>query len=168
MRLTACVRIACLVSLALFTSFTKRAGAVDPNYSSRLRLPSLESYTSVIHVRKIARTVLHWGADSEDESPIWLGPARARLLWQKKWKWPEPTRELKVPGGLMGGPMLSIDLPFRSLGHLFSLETRLSSLRYTHADQQTRRTVLEELADPQDKSQSVEGRLYLNISFSLF
>jgi hypothetical protein len=168
MRLTACFRIVCLLCLGALTSFTKRAAAVDPTHASWLRLPSLESYTSVIHVRKIARKVLHFGTNSEDENPIWLGPARARLLWQKKWKWPEPTRELKVPGGLLGGPVLSIDLPFRSLGQLFSLETRLCSFRYAHADQQTRRTVLEELADPQDQSQSVEGRVYLNMSFSLF
>jgi hypothetical protein len=165
-------RFACLAGVgisACFSAWAARAAAADPMSAAWLRLPAFEASTKVIHVRKIANTLFHFGARSEDENPIQLGPATARLLWQKKWKWPEASREQKIPGGLLGGPMLSIDLPLGPLGSLFSLETRFCSFRYAYADLQTRRVMLEELADPRDQHQSFEGRLYLNISLaSLF
>jgi hypothetical protein len=172
MRFFSNARRACLAGLGLsscLTLWAAHATASDPMAAPWLRLPAFEASTKVIHVRKLANTLFHFGARSEDESPIQLGPATARLLWQKKWKWPEASRDQKIPGGLLGGPMLSIDLPLGPLGSVFSLETRFCSFRYAYADLQTRRVMLEELADPQDQRQSLEGRLYLNISLaSLF
>jgi hypothetical protein len=115
----------------------------------------------VVHLRKLARKVLHFGNPSEDEDPIRLGPASARLFWQKKWKWYEPTPQPKFAGGLLGGPILSIGMPL--LGGLFSFELRLCSFRYTYADLRSERMLLDELADPHGQHQSLEGGLYLTL-----
>jgi len=117
----------------------------------------------VVHLRKLARMVLKFGKASEDEDPIRLGPASARLFWQKKWKWHEPTPHQKIAGGLLGGPILSIGVPLRTLGGLFSVELRLCSFRYTYADLRPERMVLEELADPHGEHQSLEAGLHLTL-----
>jgi len=122
----------------------------------------------VVQLRKLARKMLHWGRASEDEQPIRLGPASARLFWQRKWKWPEPTADQKVAGGLLGGPMLSIGVPLRALGRWFAIETRFSSFRYAYADLQSHRIALHELAAPHGQQQSVEGGLYLCLPFGIF
>lgn len=154
-----------LITLALAALSTRHSAAGDLPASSR-RLQSLESSVKVIPLRKIARKILSLGKQSEDNVPIWLGPARANLLWQKTWKWHESTRDRKLPAGILGGPMLSFDLPLAPLGRLFSIETRIASFRYAHARHKTQRLVLDELADPQGERQSFEAGLYLNISLS--
>jgi hypothetical protein len=139
-----------------------------PRLASALRQSSFESPTKVIHLRKVARKVLSLGKQSEDEQPIRLGPARARLLWKDNWKWPESARDQKMPGGLLGGPVLSIDLPLKPVARAVSVETRFCSSRYAYPNQKTHRIVLEELADPQKERQSVEAGVYLNFSFGQF
>lgn len=118
-----------------------------------------------INLRKIARKVLRWGQPSADNQPIWLGPARARLLWQKTWKWPASGGAHQLPGGLKGGPVLSIDVPLLPISHLLSLETRLCSSRYAYPERRSSRLLLEELADPQRQRQSIEAGLYVNLAF---
>jgi hypothetical protein len=117
----------------------------------------------VVHLRKLARKVLQWGSASQDEDPIQLGPASARLFWQTKWKWPEPTAYQKLAGGLLGGPILSIGVPLRAFGARFSLDLRLCSFRYVYADLSSERIVLAELADPHGQHQSFEGGLSLTL-----
>lgn len=150
------------------SSSSLRAAAAEARAPSWLRLPILDSPMQIIHVRKLARKVLHLGALDEDESPLWLGPARARLFWQEKWKWPDWSRDQKAAGGLLGGLALSIDMPFGNIDRSFSLETRVCSFRYARANLQTRRDLLAELADPQEVRQSFEGGLYLHFPIGLF
>jgi hypothetical protein len=170
MQVSSRARLVCLVALGFWMLETRLVAAttVAPTLAAALRQSSLESPTKVIHLRKVARKVLSLGHQSEDEQPIRLGPARARLLWQKNWKWPEFSREQKMPGGLLGGPVLSIDLPLKRIARALSVETRFCSSRYAYPSQKTQRIVLEELADPQTERQSVEGGLYLNFSFGAF
>jgi hypothetical protein len=160
--------VACLVTWAAFGSFTSAATASEvglrgwlPGYS--------ETPAKLVPVRKIARKLLHLGSLEEDERPIQLGPAAARLFWQKKWRWPVAAADQNIACGLLGGPMLSVGLPLRALGQLFSLETRLSSFRYADADLQSKRTVLDELSNPQQQHQSLEGGVYFTMPlFDLF
>jgi hypothetical protein len=158
----------CLFTLGLLSSSSLRAAAAEARAPSWLRLPILESSMQAIHIRKLARKLFHLGVHSEDESPLWLGPARARLFWQEKWKWPDWSRDQKAAGGLLGGLALSIDMPFGHVDHSFSLETRVCSFRYARSNLQTRRDLLEELADPQELRQSFEGGLYLHIPIGVF
>jgi hypothetical protein len=122
-----------------------------------------EAPPKVVPVRKLARKLLHLGQLAQDETPIQLGPAAARLFWRKKWKWPVPAAEQSIACGMLGGPMLSLGLPLRALGQLVSLETRLSSFRYADADLQSRRTVIDELSNPQQQRQSFEGGVYFTL-----
>jgi hypothetical protein len=46
---------------------------------------------------------------------------------------------------------------------LFSLETRLSSFRYADADLQSKRSVIDELSNPQQVRQSLEGGVYFTL-----
>ena len=165
MQLHSRTRSSFLVIFALAALGTRQsaAGDVPP---SPLRASSSDNPLNVIPLRKIARKILSMGKQSEDNVPIRLGPARANLLWQKKWKWHESTRDRKLPAGFLGGPVLSLDLPLAPLGRLFSLETRVASFRYAHAKHGAHRLVLEELADPQGERQSVEAGLYLNVALS--
>ena len=163
--------MACLVTSAAFSSFTSAATASDVGL--RGWLPGYaETPAKLVPVRKLARKLLHLSAPAargsggridEDERPIQLGPAGARLFWQKKWKWPVPAAEQSIACGLLGGPMLSLGLPLRALGQLFSLETRLSSFRYADADLQSKRTVIDELSSPQQQRQSLEGGVYFTM-----
>jgi hypothetical protein len=153
------------IVIVAFAALSTRQSSADV-LTSPLRLSSLENPLNVIPLRKIARKVLSMGKQSEDNVPIRIGPASANLLWQKKWKWHESTRDRKLPAGFLGGPVLSFDLPLAPLGRLFSLETRIASFRYAHARHSTQRLVLEELADPQGERQSVEAGLYLNVALS--
>jgi hypothetical protein len=155
-----------LLVLISFAALSTRPSSASDVRTSPLRLNSVETPLNVIPVRKIARKLLSMGKQSEDNVPIWLGPARANLLWQKKWKWHESTRDRKLPAGFLGGPVLSLDLPLSPLGRLFSLETRIASFRYAHAKHNTHRLVLDELADPQEQRQSVEAGLYINVALS--
>lgn len=152
--------------IVAFAAMSTRQSAAGDLRTLPLRLNSLENPVNVIPIRKIARKLLSMGKQSEDNVPIQLGPARANLLWQKKWKWHESTRDRKLPAGILGGPMLSLDLPLAPLGHLFSLETRIASFRYAHAKHTTHRLVLDELADPREQRQSVEAGLYINVALS--
>ena len=163
--------MACLVTSAVFGSFT--SGATASEVGLRGWLPYYaETPAKLVPVRKLARKLLHLSAPAargsggridEDERPIQLGPAGARLFWQKKWKWPVPAAEQSIACGLLGGPMLSVGLPLRALGQLFSLETRLSSFRYADADLQSKRTVIDELSNPQQQRQSLEGGVYFTM-----
>lgn len=154
--------MACLVTGAALGSFTSAATASEMSF--RGWLPSYsESPAKMVPVRKIARKLLHLGRIDEDERPIQLGPATARLFWRKKWKWHVPAADQNMACGLLGGPMLSLGLPLRALGQLFSLETRLSSFRYADADLQSKRTVLDELSSPQQQHQSFEGGVYFTL-----
>jgi hypothetical protein len=166
MRSAARARLACLVSLGALSFLTSRARASDTTLIPWFTFQSQESSLKIIQVRKFARRVLHWGTGSEEGGPISLGPACAQLFWQKKWKWPEPGREGRIPAGSLGGPMLSIGLPLKALGRLFSIETRLSSYRYVSVDLDSQRTLLEELSDPHDQNQSIEGGLYFTMSLA--
>jgi hypothetical protein len=152
--------------LVAFAALSTRQSVASDVRASPLRLNSVENPLNVIPVRKIARKLLSMGKQSEDNVPLQLGPARANLLWQKKWKWHESTRDRKLPAGFLGGPVLSLDLPLAPLGRLFSLETRIASFRYAHAKHKGQRLVLDELADPQEQRQSVEAGLYINIALS--
>lgn len=165
MQLLSLARFPFLITLALgaLITHTSAAGDLPP---STLRLPSLDHPLKVIPVRKIARKLLSLGKQRDDNIPLRMGPAYASLLWQKKWKWHESTRDRKLPAGILGGPVLSFSLPLAPLGRLFSLETRIASFRYVHARHRSRRSVLDELANPQDERQSVEAGLYLNIALS--
>lgn len=116
-----------------------------------------------INVRKMARTVLGWGEARYDHIPLLFGPLQARVFWRKAWTWNESALQTRLPLGLQGGPMLSIDLPLTPLGKTISLETRLCALRYVFAKSTPRRLISEELTDPQRKRQSFEAGLYLNI-----
>jgi len=152
-----------LIALAGLTCWGKRVAAGDIGLASWRPAGVAQNSMKIVHLRRLARTVLHLGKASEDEDPIHLGPASARLLWQKKWKWYEPTPQPKFAGGLMGGPILSIGVPLRALGGLFSLELRLCSFRYAYADLRSERMLLDELADPHGEHQSFEGGLYLTL-----
>jgi len=163
--LPARVRLVCVTALAALSCWTNRAAA-DGERSGWRPAAVVESAAKLLHLRRLARTMLHWGRASEDEEPIRLGPACARLFWQRKWRWPEHTAQQKLAGGLQGGPMLSIGVPLRALGRSFSIETRFSSYRYAMADLQSERTMLHELPDPHDQHQSVEGGLYLTLPLS--
>lgn len=165
MQLLSRARSLFLIIVAFAAASTRQSAASDIR-TSPLRLNSLENPVNVIPIRKIARKLLSLGKQSEDNVPIQLGPARANLLWQKKWKWHESTRDRKLPAGILGGPMLSFDFPLAPLGRLFSLETRIASFRYAHAKHTTYRLVLDELADPQEQRQSVEAGLYINVALS--
>jgi hypothetical protein len=154
--------VACLVTWAGFGSFTSAATASEVGL--RGWLPGYaETPAKLVPVRKLARKLLHLGSIEEDERPIQLGPAAARLFWQKKWKWPVPAADQNIACGLLGGPMLSVGLPLRALGQLFSIETRLSSFRYADADLQSKRTVIDELSSPQQLHQSLEGGIYFTM-----
>jgi hypothetical protein len=156
-----------LVSLGVVSCFTSRAAASDATFIPWFALPSPESSLKVIQVGKLARKLLHWRDSAENDATFSLGPACAQLFWQKKWKWPESVlRGQKLPGGSLGGPMLSIGLPWKALGRLFSIETRLSSYRYVAADLDSQRILLDELGDPHDQYQSVEGGLYVTMSLA--
>jgi hypothetical protein len=137
--------------------------AADRSSALQLAMPELAGSGKVIHIRKLARKVLQLGERAEDEDPIWLGPARLQLLWQGKWKWPESAHGQNSAEGLMGGPMLSLELPWQPLVKFLSLEARFCSFRYAYADRQTR-SALFELADPSDERQSWQGGLYLNVA----
>jgi hypothetical protein len=158
-----------LVAVIGFCSaVTSQAVAGESTGAPWLRLPVIESPLATIHLRKLARMVLNYGKASADNHPIALGPARARLLWQKKWKWPEAGRDQKLAGGLIGGPVLSVDVPFGPLDRLFSLETRLCTSRYEYPDLSGGRMLLDELGNPGDQRQSLEAGLYLNLAFDGF
>lgn len=165
MQLLSRARSLVLITFALAALSTRQSTASDVR-TSPVRMSSSDNPLNVIPLRKIARKILSLGKQSEDNVPIWLGPARANLLWQKQWKWHESTRDRKLPAGILGGPVLSLDLPLTPLGRLFSLETRIASFRYAHAKHQAHRLVLDELADPQGERQSVEAGLYINIALS--
>jgi hypothetical protein len=160
--------LACLVTSAALGSFTSAATASDAGLRGWLPGYS-EAPAKLVPVRRIARKLLRLsvrgsgGRIDEDERPFQLGPAGARLFWQKKWKWPVPAAEQSIACGLLGGPMLSVGLPLRALGQLFSLETRLSSFRYADADLQSKRTVIDELSNPQQQRQSFEGGVYITL-----
>ena len=156
-------RVMGLIALAVLACWGKRVAAGDIGLASWRPAGVAQNSMKIVHLRRLARTVLHLGKASEDEDPIHLGPASARLLWQKKWKWYEPTPQPKFAGGLMGGPILSIGVPLRALGGLFSLELRLCSFRYAYADLRSERMLLDELADPHGEHQSFEGGLYLTL-----
>ena len=161
-RLLTSARVVCCISFTALFCSANRAAAGDAGFLAW----RTDSPAKIVHLRKLARKILHLGHVSEDEEPIVLGPLTTRLFWQKKWKWPGPAADQKTPGGLLGGPMLSIGLPLRALGRLFSIETRFCSFRYTDADLQSKRMVMEEIADPRDQRQSLEGALYLNVPLS--
>lgn len=165
MQLLSLARSLSLITVALAALSTRPSVASDVR-TSPVRLISSDNPLNVIPLRKIARKVLSLGKQSEDNVPIQLGPARASLLWQKKWKWHESTRDRKLPAGFLGGPVLSLDLPLAPLGRLFSLETRIASFRYADPKHQAHRVVLDELADPQGQRQSVEAGLYINVALS--
>jgi hypothetical protein len=165
MQLCFLIRIGLMAVIAAYGLIASRSGAAEPAALSAVRLVSLENPVSTVNVRKLVRKLLHFGEASADDQPIWLGPARARLLWQKTWRWPDSARDHKLPGGLMGGPMLSIDVPFGTQRELVSLETRLCTSRYAYPDRGTTRILLDELADPQNQRQSLEAGLYLNFAF---
>ena len=154
--------MACLVTSAAFGSFTSAATASDVGFRGWLPGYS-ETPAKMVPVRKIARKLLHLGSIAQDERPIELGPAAARLFWQKKWKWPVPAAEQSIACGLLGGPMVSVGLPLRALGQYFSIETRLSSFRYADADLQSKRTVIDELSNPHQQRQSLEAGLYFTM-----
>ncbi|HKO93943.1 MAG TPA: hypothetical protein VJU61_22470 [Polyangiaceae bacterium] len=157
-------RVACCLALAGLTCWGKRAAAGDPGGVVSWRpAAATENSLKTVHLRKLARKVLHWGKASEDEEPIRLGFASARLLWQKKWKWYEPTPQPKFAGGMLGGPVLSIGVPLRTLSGLLSIEVRLCSFRYVYADLRSERMLLEELADPHEEHQSLEAGLHLTL-----
>lgn len=158
------VRIGLFAGVLSHGFVAARSSAAEPVALSAVRLSSLDNPLATINLRKVVRRLLHWGEASADNHPIWLGPARARLFWQKTWKWPESSRDHKLPGGLLGGPVLSIDLPIGPLHQLLSLETRFCSSRYAYPDRGTARVLLDELADPQNERQSLEAGLYLNIA----
>lgn len=158
-------RLGLFAVLTFSNSFTMRSSASELPRVSWLRLPSLESPVATINLRKLARKVLHWGEPGADNLPLWLGPARARLLWQKTWRWPDSGKDHKLPGGLLGGPVISIDMPLDPINKMLSLETRLCSSRYAYPDRGSSRILLEELADPRSERQSFEAGLYLNIAF---
>ncbi len=165
MQLCSLIRIGLMAVIAAYGLIASRSGAAEPAALSAVRLVSLENPVSTVNLRKLVRKLLHFGEASADNQPIWLGPARARLLWQKTWRWPESAREHKLPGGLLGGPVLSIDVPFGIRRELLSLETRFCSSRYAYPDRGTARVLLDELADPQSQRQSLEAGLYLNLAF---
>lgn len=157
-------RTACLFTLGCWSLIALRAAAADTLPGVRLGTPSLESAVKELHLRKFARKVLGLGAGVADEDSVWLGSVRARLLWKRKWTWREAGQRQSIAAGLLGGPMLSIDIPLGPIAHFVSLETRLCSLRYAYSDLRTSRVLLDELADPQDQRQSIEGGLYVNIA----
>lgn len=157
-------RTACLFTLGCWSSVAVRAAAADAQPALPSSSPSLGSYVKELHLTKFARRVLGLGAGAVEEDSFWLGPARARLLWRRKWTWPEARRDQSIAAGLLGGPMLSIDIPLGPFAKFLSLETTLCSLRYAYSDLRTNRPLLDELADPQNQRQSLEGGLYINIS----
>lgn len=159
------VRIGLVAGVASYGLVAARSNAAEPVALSSVRLSSLDNPLAPINLRKVVRRLLHWGEASADNHPIWLGPLRAKLLWQKTWRWPESSKDHKLPGGLLGGPVLSIDVPLGPLHELLSVETRFCSSRYAYPDRGTARVMLDELADPQNQRQSLEAGLYLNISF---
>jgi hypothetical protein len=165
MQFSSHVRLALVAFAAICSLVTSRSRAADPPIMPSLRLSNFENTMATINLRKLARKVLQWGDANDDNQPIWFGPARARLFWQKTWKWPESSRDHKLPGGLLGGPVLSIDMPFTQRLDALSVETRLSTARYAYPDWGSGRIVLAELADPQHQRQSLEAGLYLNIPF---
>jgi hypothetical protein len=164
MSLPAHARTACLCALGCWNLIALRATAADLLPGLQLGSPSVESSVKELHLRKFARNVLGLGAGAADEDSIWLGPVRAQLLWKRKWTWPEARRQQSIAAGLLGGPMLSIDIPLGPFAEFMSLETRFCSLRYAYSDLRTSRSLLDELADPQDQRQSLEGGLYINIA----
>jgi hypothetical protein len=117
-----------------------------------------------IHLRKVARKILGMGEEKRDEVPLLLGPVRARVWWRKGWKWNESSLDTRLPHGMQGGPMLSLDLPLAP-SHVLSLETQLCALRYVFAKSSSSRLLSDELIDPQRRRQSLEAGLYLNVSF---
>ncbi|HEY8945592.1 MAG TPA: hypothetical protein VIM73_15090 [Polyangiaceae bacterium] len=125
----------------------------------------VESPIKQIHLRKVARKVLGVGEAKYDEVPLLFGPLQARFAWRKGWKWYESAFQTRLPHGLQGGPMLSIDLPLSPLGQSLSLETQLCALRYVFARSAPRRLLNDELIDPKKKRHSLEAGIYLNISF---
>jgi hypothetical protein len=165
MQLCSLIRIALIAAVGAHALAVSRSGAAEPAALPLVRLVSLDNPVSTVNLRKLVRKLLHWGEASADNRPIWLGPVRARLLWQKTWKWPESSRDHKLPGGLLGGPALSIDVPLGPIGDLLSVETRVCSSRYAYPDRSTARVILDELADPQNQRQSLEAGLYLNVEF---
>lgn len=159
-------RLGLVALFGIFTSLAPRsAPAADAQPISWLRLPSFESPVATINLRKIARKVLRLGKPGADNQPIWLGPARARLLWQKTWRWPESGKDHRPAGGLLGGPVISIDVPLVPLDEVVSVETRLCSSRYAYPAWQSGRLVLDELTDPRSERQSLEAGLYFNFAF---
>ena len=158
-------RLGLFAVLTLSNSLSSRSSASELPTVSWLRLPSLESSVATINLRKLTRKVLHWGEPGADNLPIWLGPARARLLWQKTWRWPDSGKDHKLPGGLLGGPVLSLEMPLDPVADALSLETRFCSSRYAYPDRGSGRILLEELADPRNQRQSLEAGLYLNVAF---
>lgn len=160
--------VVCGLALAGLNCWAKRAAAADIGRASWRPAAAPDNSMKIVHLRKLARMVLHSGKASQDEDPIRLGFASARLLWQKKWKWYEPAPQPKFAGGLMGGPVLSIGVPLRALGGSFSFELRLCSFRYAYADLRSERMMLEELADPHDEHQSLEAGLHLTLPLPKF
>jgi hypothetical protein len=170
MRVRTSAQIACLFIVGYWTSLAAHARAADALPSFRLTLPSWESPVKEIQLRKIASKLLRLGASSGQNDAIWIGPARARLLWKQKWSWSgsgagaRAAHDQSIAAGLVGGPILSFDIPLGPLAALFSLETQFCSLRYRYSDANTGRTLIDELADPRTQRQSLEGGLYLNIA----
>ncbi len=151
------------VALAAAACFSGRAGAQPPK-SAWVGPLQVDNSIKVLHLRKAARKMLGIGKPQDDESPLDLGATRARFLWQKGWKWSEMSSDSRLPIGLQGGPMLSLELPIFPVASLFSLEARLCSLRYVFAKPATQRPRSDELVDPQRLRQSVEAGLYLNVA----
>lgn len=155
----------------LFSLITFAAGALvsgnvaaQPPRTAWVGPLQVDNTVKVLHLRKAARKLLGIGKQQDDEAPVDLGPCAARLLWQKGWKWTEMSSGSRLPMGLQGGPMLSLALPFDPVSNLFSIETRLSSLRYVFASLQTTRPWSDELVDPKRLRQSVEAGLYFNVA----
>jgi hypothetical protein len=172
MRLRTSAQIACLFIVGYWTSLAAHARAADVMPSFRLTLPKWESPVKEIQLRKIASKLLRLGASDGQNDAIWIGPARARLLWKQKWSWSgsgsgsgaRAAQDHGIAAGLVGGPILSFDIPLGPLAALVSLETQFCSLRYRYSDASTGRTLIDELADPRAQRQSLEGGLYLNIA----
>lgn len=157
---TACLALLPFIALC---SLTKRSAAQPPK-SSWVGPSQVDTPIKVIHVRRVARVLFGFGKPADDDSLLKFGPARARVLWQKGWRWNESVAD-KIPLGLQGGPGLSFDVLFDNLGPLYSLETRVSSLRYSYARMRRHsRPLSEELSDPKEARQSVEAGLYLNFA----
>ncbi|HYO94776.1 MAG TPA: hypothetical protein VER33_09695 [Polyangiaceae bacterium] len=149
--------------IAVASLYVSGAAAAPPR-QDWIGPSQVDTTTKDIYLRKVARRILGWGEAKHDELPIFLGAFRTRLLWRKGWRWHESAVNTRLPIGLQGGPMVSVDLPLTSFGSVLSLESRLCALRYRFESSSSRRLVSEELINPRRKRESIEAGLYLNIA----